>query len=76
MTTTAEIITALKHCTFNDCTFAELDEFRAALDAKATELKAAFMAQAEAMGIRCQDGNGRKPRKPRGTKDEDQPEAN
>jgi hypothetical protein len=76
MTTTTEIITALKQCTFTDCTFAELEDFRAALDAKAAELKATFMARAEAMGIRCQDGNGRKPRKPRSTEAEEHPEAN
>jgi hypothetical protein len=57
--TTTEIITAL-----NECTFPELEQIRAALDARASELKADFMAQAQAMGLSCSDGNG-KPRKRR-----------
>jgi hypothetical protein len=61
--TTADIIAAIANCN----NYTELEEIRAALDAKSAELKAAFMAQAKAMGLACRDGNG-KPRKPRASK--------
>jgi hypothetical protein len=48
--------------------YAVLDEIAAALEARRGALRLAFMAQAEAMGIACKDRNGRKPRKPRASK--------
>jgi len=60
-----EIIAALENCNYP-----ELTEIRKALDARAEAIKAEFMAQAEAMGLACHDGNG-KPRKRRSSKSHD-----
>jgi hypothetical protein len=53
--TTPDIMAALQNCSFT-----ELNEIRAALDAKIQEAKDAFMAQAQSMGLSCSDGNGKK----------------
>lgn len=58
--TTPDIIAAIGECK----DFAQLEEIRKALDAKSGEIKAAVIAQAEAMGLACHDGND-KPRKRR-----------
>jgi cytochrome c553 len=58
--TTEDIIAAL-----GDCDFAALAKIREALDARAEAIKTEFMAKAEAMGLACHDGNGKKTRKPR-----------
>jgi len=71
MTAITEVITALKQCTLTNCTFAQLEELRVALDAKAAELKATFMGQAEAMGLSCTDGKGKAPRRKRTATAED-----
>jgi hypothetical protein len=66
-----EIITHIGTCE----DYAVLDEIAAALEARRGTLRLAFMAQAEAMGIACKDRNGRKPRKPRANKHNDQDES-
>ena len=66
ITNIPDIITAIAECK----NFAELEEIRKALDAKTGEIKAAVIAQAEAMGLACHDGNG-KPRKRRATAHKD-----
>jgi hypothetical protein len=58
--TNPEIIEAIK----SKDKFTELEQIKEALDAKMSEVKAAFMEQAEQMGLSCSDGNG-KPRKRR-----------
>lgn len=62
---TPDIIAALE-----TCNYPELTEIRKALDARAESIKAEFVAQAEAMGLACHDGNG-KPRKRRASKSQD-----
>jgi len=62
MTTTPDIIAALVNCNH-----AELLQIREALDARVTEIKTAFMAQATEMGLACHDENGKPKRKRRNT---------
>jgi hypothetical protein len=53
---------------FADLDYAAIEQIRKAAEEIQTAMKADFMAQAQAMGIDCKVGNGRKPRKPRASK--------
>ena len=58
---TTEIISALADCDNHS----ELMKVREALDARVTEMRTAFMAQAAEMGLACHDENGKPKRKRR-----------
>ena len=64
MTKADDIMTAIN----SNCSFRELEQIRAAADAKIQEAKDAFMAQAQAMGLTCNDENGKRRKRRANTK--------
>ena len=69
--TPEEIINALPGLDYRD-----LNRIREAAEKMQQAMKADAKARAEAMGMRCQDGNGKKSRKSRSTNIDDEAEAN
>lgn len=52
--------------------FEQVDEIRAAVEARMEKLKAETMARAQAMGLACHDDNGKPKRKRRNSSKQDQ----
>jgi hypothetical protein len=65
---TEEILSALNRLSDTEDGYEALEQIRKAAEEIQARMKSDAIKRAEAMGIRCDDGNGRKQRKPRAAK--------
>ena len=65
--TTEQILTALTELAESD-DYEALEEIRKAAEEFQARMKKDAIKRAESMGVRCEDGNGKKQRKPRDAK--------